>query len=69
MAKDPTVDILQIAPGQAVSIGWRVQVPIAPNPEKYQLTALADYRQGSEQEQTTADTADLEVLSPFHRAP
>jgi hypothetical protein len=69
VARDPTVEFLQIAPGQAVSIGWRVQIPISPKPGKYQMTAVADHRQGSEQEQTTADRADLEVPTPFYRGP
>jgi len=43
-------------------------VPISPKPGKYQLTAVADYRQGGEREQTTADTADLEVvINPSER--
>ena len=46
VTKDHTVEILQITPGQAVSIDWRVQVPLSPKPGKYQLTAIADYRQG-----------------------
>jgi beta-galactosidase GanA len=69
VAKDPTVEFLQIAPGQAVSNNWSVQVPMSPKPGKYQLAAIADYRQDGEQEQTTADTADLEVPSPLHRRP
>jgi hypothetical protein len=69
IAQDPTVEFLKIAPGQAASIGWRVQVPISPKPGKYQLTAIVDHRQGGEQEQTTADTADLEVPSPLIEDP
>jgi len=30
VAKDPTVEILHITPGQAASIGWRVRVPKSP---------------------------------------
>jgi hypothetical protein len=65
VAKETTVESPQIAPGQAVSIGWRVQVPISPKPGGYQLAVIADYRQDGEREQTTADTAELEVPSPL----
>lgn len=67
LVKGTIVEFPQIAPGQAISTGWRVQVPIAPKPGEYYLVAIANYRQGGEQEQSTADTADLEVPSPFHR--
>ena len=69
VAKDTTVESLRIAPGQAISIGWRAQVPLSPKPGEYQLAAIADYRQDGEREQTTADTADLEVQSPFNGGP
>jgi hypothetical protein len=45
-----------------------IQVPIPPKPGKYQLTAIAGYRQGGEQDRRHGYGGSGSA-SPFHRGP